>query len=48
MSAWACFWLVVAVFIVCEAVIFLKGYDTLLWERKTATEKSLLNTEEKS
>ena len=41
MSAWAAFWLVVAVFIVCECIIYLNGHDTLFWAHKTAAEKRL-------
>lgn len=41
MNAWSAFWLCVAVFVICEAVIYLHGHDTCLWQHKTPIEKAL-------
>lgn len=41
MSDWAAFWMVVAIYIVCECIIYLNGHDTLLWQHKTGEEKAL-------
>lgn len=41
MSEWAAFWLMCAVFIVCECIIYLNGSDTLMWGYKTPIEKQL-------
>ena len=38
---WAAFWLCVAVFIVCECVIYLRGSNTAIWEYKTDEEKAI-------
>lgn len=38
MSGWAAFWLLVAVFVICECVIYLHGSDTALWQYKTPAE----------
>ena len=38
MTSWAAFWLLFAVFVVCEMVITLHGIDTLLWQFKTSPE----------
>lgn len=35
------FWLMCAVYIVCEAVIFTEGYDTFLWRHTTEVELKL-------
>lgn len=37
---WA-FWLFLAVYIVCEAWLFSKGYDTAFFSHKTAHEKKI-------
>ena len=41
MDGWVAFWLMVAVFIICECVIYLHGNDTALWQYKTPAEKVL-------
>lgn len=41
MTAWTAFWLMCAVFIVCECAIFLNGSDTMLWHYKTPAEKQI-------
>lgn len=38
MSGWAAFWLCVAVFIACEAFLYYRGHDTLLWRHETDAE----------
>jgi hypothetical protein len=38
MSGPAAFWIAVAVFSICEAVLTLRGIDTLLWKFKTPNE----------
>jgi hypothetical protein len=38
MTSWAAFWLFASVFVVCEAWLYSKGNDTLLWEHKTPAE----------
>lgn len=40
MNGWTAFWLFLAVFTVCECVIYLKGHDTALWSHKTEEEKA--------
>jgi len=41
MNGWVAFWIFLAVFVICECVIFLNGYDTGLWVHKTPIEKAL-------
>lgn len=41
MSAWAAFWLCVAVYIGCECYLYDKGHDTFLWQHKTPAELEL-------
>lgn len=38
MTGWAAFWIMCAVFITAEAVIYLNGHDTLLWRHKSQAE----------
>ena len=35
---WSAFWICVAIFIMCEAVITIHGIDTMLWQFKTPNE----------
>lgn len=35
------FWIFFAVYVVCEAWLFSKGYDTLFFSHKTAHEKKI-------
>lgn len=41
MSEWFAFWILVAVFVVCECVVTLSGVDTLLWQFKTPAELAI-------
>lgn len=41
MSGWAAFWLLCAVYVGAEAVMYLKGHDTSLWKHKTPAELAL-------
>lgn len=49
MSAWAAFWLCLAVFIVCEAFLVSRGIDMVIWQFRTPAElelqKKLVNQE---
>ena len=39
MTNWQAFWCVVAVFIIAEAALTMRGIDTMLWQFKTPAEK---------
>jgi hypothetical protein len=39
--AWFGFWIFLAVLALCDTWLFYKGYDSILWERRTETEKQL-------
>lgn len=41
MTGWAAFWLCVAVFIVCEAFLITRGFDTVIWQFRTPAELQL-------
>lgn len=41
MSSWAAFWLLCAVYVTAEAVMYLNGHDTFLWKHKTPVELEL-------
>lgn len=38
MSNWAWFWIFMSVFVVCDTVLFLRGFDTFFWCYKTPSE----------
>jgi hypothetical protein len=38
MKGWARFWLFMIIFILVEATLFLKGYDTFFYQHKTPNE----------
>lgn len=40
-SGWAAFWLLCAVYVAAEAVMYLHGHDTLLWKHKTTAELAI-------
>jgi hypothetical protein len=39
--AWLGFWIFLSVLAVCDTWLFSKGYESILWERKTEAEKQL-------
>lgn len=41
MNGWAAFWIMCAVYIVCEACLYSQGHETLLWKHKTPAEKAI-------
>ncbi len=41
MSGWTAFWLLCAVFVVCDLVIALHGIDSVFWQFKTEPELSI-------
>lgn len=47
MSGWAAFWLMCAVYIASEAVLYSKGHETLLWQHKTPAEKAIQEKQSK-
>ena len=40
-SGWFGFWIFMCVYIICEAVMYMNGHDTLFWSHKTPEEKQL-------
>jgi hypothetical protein len=41
MSAWAAFWLFLAVFVICEAYLYDRGHETAIYKHKTPAELEL-------
>lgn len=38
MTGWSAFWMLCAVFVICECILTLRGVNTALWQYRTLTE----------